>query len=98
MNHIKTFMRMSDSETYVMTAVGLDKALEEFLGPRADAASTKLHMYNQISTYGYCSLKDLEPYKDITQNQTVNTISTYLLGAGIENDLLDESYKFKGDE
>ena len=90
-------MRISDSETYVMTAVGLDHALEEFLGPRADG-TTKQRLYSQIATYGYCSLKDLEPYQDITQNQTVNTISTYLLGAGIDNDLLDESYKFKGDE
>ena len=37
-------------------------------------------------------------YNDIKQNQTINTISTYLLGAGIDNDLLDESYKLKGDK
>lgn len=78
--------RISDSETMVLTAIGADAALKEFLGARADNMTSKRDMYNQISMYGYTQLEDLE--RDLSGNQTLNTISVYLTGAGIENDLL----------
>lgn len=78
--------RISDNETYVMTAIGANKALEEFLGARADAMSKKTEMYKNISMYGYTYLKDLPA--DLSKNQTLNTISVYLMGAGIKNDLI----------
>lgn len=46
----------------------------------------KRDMYSKISKYGYCYLDELE--SDISQNQTINTINTYMLGAGIKSDLI----------
>lgn len=85
--------RISDMETYSLSAIGADKALEEFLGPRADNFSAKKDLYKDISLYGYSYLKDQK--KDITENQTLNSIYTYLIGSGLENDLLKEDTEEK---
>lgn len=81
--------RISDIESYSLVAQGADYALQEFLGPRADSQSKKLDLYKNINTYGYSYIKDLKP--DIMENQTLNTIHTYLLGCGLNNDLLEEN-------
>ena len=81
-------MRISDVESYSLIAIGADKALEEFLGPRADSQSKKVDLYKNIDSFGYVYLKDLK--SDITENQTLNTVYTYLLGGGVANDLLQE--------
>ena len=42
-------------------------------------------MYKEISKQGYVYMKDLP--NDISKKQTLNTVNTLLLGAGINNDL-----------
>ena len=64
-------------------------ALKEFMGSRADATDAKNSLYNQIATYGYASLSDMP--NDLSKKTTLNTINTYLLAAGIANDLMDDS-------
>jgi len=80
--------RISDVESYSLVAIGADNALKEFLGPRADNTTAKTDMYRDISLYGSSFLKDMS--KDLTENQTLNTLAVYLLGAGLGNDLLKE--------
>jgi hypothetical protein len=80
--------RISDVESYSLVAIGADHALQEFLGPRADNSTAKTDMYKDINLYGYSYLKDMG--RDITENQTLNTLYVYLMGAGLENDLLKE--------
>ena len=59
--------------------------LREFLGPRADSQDSKATMYKEISKQGYVYMKDLP--NDISKKTTLNTVSTLLLGAGIDNDI-----------
>lgn len=79
--------RVSDLESYALLALNADNALKEFLGPRADNMSMKTQFYQQIANEGYVNLRDLTD--DISEHQSLNTVSTYLYGAGLENDLLD---------
>ena len=83
--------RVSDSELYGMTIWKADKAIEEFFGPRADNMKKKQDMYSKISKYGYVYLNELEG--DSSSSQTLNTINVYLLGAGIESDLVTSNEK-----
>lgn len=53
-----------------------------------DNSVAKTDMYKNINLYGYTYLKDLG--HDITENQTLNTMYVYLMGAGLGNDLLKE--------
>lgn len=78
--------KLTDAENYALNILNADKALQEFLGPRADSSMKKMEMYKNISMYGYTYLKDLPNDLD---NQVVNTIYAYLIGSGIENDLLE---------
>lgn len=79
--------RISDSELYGLTVFGADAAIKEFFSARADNMVAKRDMYSKISKYGYVYLDELE--SDINQNQTVNTINTYMLGAGIKSDMIE---------
>jgi hypothetical protein len=80
--------RISDIESYSLVAIGAESALKEFLGPRADNSTAKTDMYKDINMYGYSYLKDMG--QDITENQTLNTLYVFLMGAGLGNDLLKE--------
>ena len=72
-----------------MTIFKADEAIKEFYGPRADSMTKKQDMYSKISKYGYIYLNELEgSHKD---SQTLNTINTFLLGAGIESDLINSA-------
>lgn len=82
--------RITDVENYSLTAIGADEALKEFLGPRADSEDSKLEMYKQISNQGYTYLKDLP--NDISKKRTLNTINSYLIGAGLASDLVGEDF------
>lgn len=66
--------------------MGADSALKEFLGPRADNKDSKIEMYQRISEDGYLSLNDLS--NNIESSQTINTVDTFFLGAGITTDLI----------
>lgn len=80
--------RIADTEAIGLTTYGAKYALKEFFGPRADSMAKKREMYKQINKYGYVYYDDLEG--DIRQSQSLNTIYTYLMGAGLANDLLVE--------
>jgi len=82
---------LSDPETFALTALNADAALQEFLGPRADNQSKKQDMMRQISRDGYTTLESLEG--DITRSTTLNTVNVYLLGAGIKSDLITRGLK-----
>lgn len=80
-------LRISDAETYAMLVYEDDNhALKEFFGPRADSSDAKFEMYKEISKQGYVYEKDLP--NNISKKQSLNTVNTLLLGAGIDNDLL----------
>jgi hypothetical protein len=79
---------ISDVETFALSAINANKALEEFLGPRADNQLNKNEMYRQITKDGYATIQDLS--RDITQSTTLNTLNTYLIGSGISSDLIIE--------
>lgn len=68
----------------MLTALGANNALKEFLSPRADNMDGKTSMYKDISTYGYTYLKDLP---EDTKGEALKTTSIYFLGAGLNNDL-----------
>lgn len=79
--------RISDAENYCLLTYKDDsKTLKEFLGCRADSRDARQTMYKEISKQGYFYLKDLP--NDITKKQSLNTVNTLLIGAGIDNDLL----------
>lgn len=80
--------RISDAELYGLTVFQADAAIKEFYSARADNMVAKNDMYSKISKYGYVYLDELS--SDITKNQTLNTINTYLLGAGIKSDLVED--------
>lgn len=75
------------SELYGLTVFKADEAIKEFYSSRADNMTSKNDMYSKISKYGYVYLNELN--NDIKSNQTLNTIDTYLLGAGLKSDLVD---------
>ena len=56
------------------------------MGPRADSMDSKQEMYKEISKQGYFYMKDLP--NDINKKQSLYTVSTLLLGAGIDSDIL----------
>ena len=75
------------AELHGLTIFGADNAIKEFYSARADNMLAKRDMYSKISKYGYCYLEELE--SDISQNQTINTINTYMLGGGIKSDIIE---------
>jgi hypothetical protein len=82
---------ISDDESFALMAINADKALEEFLGPRADNELKKMEMYRDIARDGYATLDKLT--SDITKSVTINTLNTYLLASGIKSDIMTESLK-----
>jgi hypothetical protein len=78
--------RVSDMENYALNVVGADQALKEFMGPRSDNRESKQQMYQNIATYGYTKLSDLE--SNVEDSQTLNTVDVYFMGAGIVTDLI----------
>lgn len=79
-------MRISDLEVNALKAINADASLREFMGPRADSSDMKAELYNQISNYGYAELDSMT--SNLANKRTLNTVSQYLIGAGLDNDLL----------
>ena len=78
--------RISDLEVNALKAINADSILRELMGPRADSSDMKTDLYTQISTYGYSELNIMEG--SLRNKRTLNTVSQYLIGAGLDNDLL----------
>lgn len=83
--------RVSDDEAFSLMTIGAEKALKEFLGPRADNQAAKNSMYRKISQDGFATLEDMD--QDITKQTTLNTIDTYMLASGIKTDMITPSLK-----
>ena len=71
-----------------MSAIGGDYAMKELFGPRADSNDAKADLYKQISMYGYAYMKDLS--NNLDEKRTLNTTEAFLIGSGIETDLLKD--------
>ena len=66
--------------------IGADKALAEFMGPRADDRVMELEMLDQINKNGYTELDTLTNH--LENKTTLVTLDVYLLGMGIKSDLI----------
>ena len=78
--------RESDLENSMLISIGMNDALKELNGPRADDPMMKEQMYNAINTKGFVSLEDME--SDPVNKTTLNTVNVFLLGMGINSDLV----------
>lgn len=82
--------KLSDADVLALSAINMNYTLKELLGPRADDYKAKEYMIESIKKYGYVNLKDLP--NDIESKTAINTLNIYLLGAGLINDLVSDSY------
>lgn len=79
--------RNSDSEVYSLATLGANKALSEFLGPRADDMKAKNEMYAEIAKNGYVSMEDLTD--DVYNKVALNTFDMYFLMQGLRTNMID---------
>lgn len=80
----------SDIEATLLIALGADKILQEFHGPRSDDHAMKREMNQSIATKGYVMLDDLTNLP--TNKVTLNTVNTYLLSMGLKSDIVSPTY------
>ena len=78
--------RNSDVETYSMLAIGAEKGLQEFMGPRADDDVARRAMARDIANNGYVSLADLP--NDPLNKTSMNTLNTYFIMQGLKTNLI----------
>lgn len=79
--------RNSDSEVYSLATLGANKALSEFLGPRADDMRSKNEMYAEIAKNGYVSMEDLTD--DVYNKVALNTFDMYFLMQGLRTNMIE---------
>jgi hypothetical protein len=58
------------------------------LSERADNMNRKTLMYNLIARDGYVKQSDLDVVETLDDKTTLNTFEVYLVGAGLNTDLL----------
>lgn len=78
----------SDREFESLATLGLDNAMKEFAGPRADAMNAKNVMYNTIGTTGMVRLSDLP--ESIDDSLSRNMFNVYLIGAQLNSNLINQ--------
>lgn len=78
--------RQSDLENSMLISLGLENTLRELNGPRADDMVMKQQMLQDIANNGFVRLDDLE--SDIENKTTLNTVNVFLLGMGLDSDLV----------
>ena len=78
--------RESDLENSMLVSIGMNDALKEINGPRADDPVMKEQMYTAINNKGFVSLEDMD--SDPANKTTLNTVNTFLLGMGLDSDLV----------
>lgn len=78
--------RESDNENVALLALNSTAILQEFMGPRADDMVMKQEMYAQITKKGFVSLEELP--NNVENKTTLNTLDVYLMGMGIQSDLV----------
>ena len=85
--------RESDLENSMLISLGMTEVLKELNGPRADDPVMKQQMYTAINTKGYVSLEDMD--SDPANKTTLNTVDVYLLGMGLNSDLVNKGLMTK---
>lgn len=85
--------RESDLENSMLVSLGMEYALRELNGPRADDSVMKQQMYTAINSKGFVSLDDMD--SDPANKTTLNTVNTYLLGMGLNSDLVTKGLMLK---
>ena len=85
--------RESDLENSMLISLGMTEVLKELNGPRADDPVMKQQMYTAINTKGYVSLEDMD--SDPANKTTLNTVDVYLLGMGLNSDLVTKGLMTK---
>lgn len=81
--------RSSDVENCALVALGCDKILQEFMGPRADDSVMKNQMMSAIAKDGYVELNKLT--NNIENKTTLKMVDVYLLSMGLKSDLISKS-------
>lgn len=82
--------KTTDREMESLAALGLEDTMREFAKPKADSMKSKNAMYNTINTTGMVSLEDLPD--EIDDSLAKNLLNTYLLGAHINSNLINQEY------
>lgn len=85
--------RESDLENSMLISLGMKEVLKELNGPRADDPYMKQQMLTAINTKGYVSMDDMD--SDSANKTTLNTVNTYLLGMGLDSDLVTRGLMLK---
>lgn len=82
--------KTSDREMESLAVMGLEKTMDEFSRPKADAMKAKNMMYNIINTKGQVSLDEIPI--DIDDSLAKNLMNTYLIGAMLNSNLINQDY------
>ena len=85
--------RESDLENTMLASLGMENTLRELNGPRADDLTMKNQMLRDIALNGYARLEDLDD--DPMNKTTLNTVNVFLLGMGLESDLVTKGLMLK---
>lgn len=87
--------RESDVENTMLVSMDMVDTLRELNGPRADDLVMKNQMLQDIALNGYARLDDLE---DNPENKTtLNTVNVFLLGMGLNSDLVTSGLMLKSE-
>lgn len=87
--------RESDLENTMLVSMNLPNVLKELNGPRADDIVMKNEMYRDIALNGYVNLSDLTD--DVENKTTLNTVNVFLLGMGLNSDLVTKGLMLKNE-
>lgn len=85
--------RESDLENIMLVSLGMTNTLKELNGPRADDMTMKRQMLTEIAEKGYVQLSELDD--DVSNKTTLNTANVYLLGMGLNSDLVTKGLMLK---
>ena len=85
--------RQSDLENFMLISLNMNEVLKELNGPRSDDMVMKEEMLTQINNQGYVSIEDLT--SDTVNKTTLNTVNTFLLGMGLNSDLVTKGLMLK---
>ena len=85
--------RESDLENTMLASLGMEQTLRELNGPRADDITMKTQMLHDIALNGFSRLEDMED--DTANKTTLNTVNVFLLGMGLQSDLVTTGLMLK---
>lgn len=84
---------ISYDEAAALITHGADKVFAEFYGARSSDESVRNKMYRDIALNGYVTLQDINEDQNIDSKNSLNTLDTYLLSAGLRTDLRSDTLK-----